>query len=112
MTVTLDCLSCCTRQPLILQVDEKKRQAMYKLRITWNELFKNSVLYELDCKVHQLDPAWPITAQKDEAPIIPSEAIEDQSQIPGINDQSTRDAASFHSPSSIHVNPKFLTTVN
>ena len=65
---------------LLHQVDEKTRQAMFKLRQTWNDLFPSHKLYALDIKVHQVDPAWPITAP------------------PPSPEAST----------SIHVNPKFL----
>ncbi|XP_013419945.1 pre-mRNA cleavage complex 2 protein Pcf11 isoform X2 [Lingula anatina] len=62
------------------KVDEKTRQAMFKLRQTWAELMPNKKLYALDLRVSQtLDPAWPITAKE---PV----------------DQ----------PPSIHINPKFL----
>lgn len=72
-------------------------------------MFTNNVLYALDCKINKLDPAWPITAQKEKATIIPSEAIEDK--IPGLGDQSGSDGPLL-SPSSIHVNPKFLKNVS
>lgn len=69
--------------PLSLQVDEKTRQAMFKLRQTWNELFPEKKLYALDLRVNQtLDPAWPITAKEPEEPTTPV--------------------------ASIHINPKFL----
>ncbi|XP_077983868.1 pre-mRNA cleavage complex 2 protein Pcf11-like isoform X2 [Glandiceps talaboti] len=44
------------------KVDEKTRQAMFKLRTTWNEYFPSSKLHSLDVKVNTIDPAWPIMA--------------------------------------------------
>ncbi|GJQ65408.1 hypothetical protein Trydic_g7518 [Trypoxylus dichotomus] len=41
-------------------VNEKTRGEMFKLRQTWNEELQKSKLCELDVKVKQLDPAWPI----------------------------------------------------
>lgn len=66
--------------PSAPQVDEKVRQAMFKLRQTWNELFPSQRLYVLDYKVNQVDPAWPITAP----------------------------APSPDAATSIHVNPRFI----
>jgi hypothetical protein len=56
---------------------------MWKLRQTWNEVFPAKKLFALDVRVHNIDPAWPIT------PLPPSSV----------------------STKSIHVNPKFLTMV-
>ncbi|XP_061164591.1 pre-mRNA cleavage complex 2 protein Pcf11-like [Saccostrea echinata] len=44
------------------KVDEKTRQCMYKVRQTWNEIFRNRKLYAIDVRVNHMDPAWPITA--------------------------------------------------
>ncbi|KAK9738323.1 CID domain [Popillia japonica] len=41
-------------------VNEKTRGEMFKLRQTWNEELAKSKLCDLDVKVKQLDPAWPI----------------------------------------------------
>ncbi|KRT84698.1 hypothetical protein AMK59_1819 [Oryctes borbonicus] len=41
-------------------VNERTRGEMFKLRQTWNEELPKSKLCELDVKVKQLDPAWPI----------------------------------------------------
>ena len=35
---------------------------MWKLRQTWNDVFSNKRLYQIDLKCHQTDPGWPITA--------------------------------------------------
>jgi len=45
--------------------NEKVRQSMHKLRVTWNDadLFSKK-LNELDVKTNQLDPAWPIAKPK------------------------------------------------
>ncbi|KAJ8297737.1 hypothetical protein KUTeg_024268 [Tegillarca granosa] len=45
------------------KVDEKTRQALFKLRQTWGDMFQNRKLYAIDVRVNLLDPAWPITAQ-------------------------------------------------
>ena len=66
----------------IIQVDEKTRASMFKLRQTWTQIFPNQKLYALDLRVQQIDPAWPITATPPEKGI-----------------------------GSIHVNPKFLKQV-
>jgi hypothetical protein len=36
---------------------------MYKLRQTWNDIFSQEKLYEIDTRTKKLDPAWPITAK-------------------------------------------------
>lgn len=64
-------------------MEERTRQSMFKLRQTWAELLPARKLYALDVRVNQIDPAWPVTP-------LPAEAKE------------------ATSPSSIHVNPKFL----
>lgn len=43
-------------------MDEQNRKALYKLRQTWNEVFSNRILFEIDVSVKKIDPAWPITA--------------------------------------------------
>lgn len=43
-------------------VDEQDRKAMYKLRQTWNDVFPNRILYEIDLSIKRIDPAWPVTA--------------------------------------------------
>ncbi|GFX01212.1 pre-mRNA cleavage complex 2 protein Pcf11 [Trichonephila clavipes] len=66
------------------KVDETTRSALYKLRQTWNDLLSKNVLYEIDCKVNSIDPAWPITAK------------------PTVNMNVTP------AKNPIHVNPKFV----
>ncbi|XP_066254099.1 polyadenylation and cleavage factor homolog 11-like isoform X1 [Euwallacea similis] len=44
-------------------VDEKTRLEMFKLRQTWNDVFPQMKLYAIDVQIHQIDPAWPVTAQ-------------------------------------------------
>lgn len=46
----------------LVQVDEKTREQMFKLRQTWSEIFPAKTLHALDSKVHQIDPAWPVSA--------------------------------------------------
>ncbi|XP_050299204.1 pre-mRNA cleavage complex 2 protein Pcf11 isoform X2 [Anthonomus grandis grandis] len=43
-------------------VDEKTRLEMFKLRQTWNDVFPLMKLYAIDVQIHQIDPAWPVTA--------------------------------------------------
>ena len=43
-------------------MDEQDRKAMYKLRQTWNDVFPNRILYEIDLSIKRIDPAWPVTA--------------------------------------------------
>ncbi len=51
----------------IIQVDERTRSAMFKLRQTWSPYFTNTTLYNLDSRTHYIDPAWPITARVPDA---------------------------------------------
>jgi pre-mRNA cleavage complex 2 protein Pcf11 len=44
-------------------VNEKVREKMFNLRITWNEVFPQTKLYALDVKVNVMDNNWPITAK-------------------------------------------------
>lgn len=44
-------------------MDEKTRSEMFKLRQTWNDVFPQMKLYAIDVQIHQIDPAWPVTAQ-------------------------------------------------
>ncbi|XP_022086204.1 uncharacterized protein LOC110976864 isoform X1 [Acanthaster planci] len=62
------------------KVDEKTRQSLFKLRMTWASYFTHTKLYALDLKVKELDPAWPIVA----------------------------DPTTTSHPAAIHVNPKFI----
>lgn len=39
------------------------RGKMFNLRMTWNEVFSNAILYALDVKTNTLDSGWPITAK-------------------------------------------------
>jgi len=60
--------------------DEKSRLALFKLRKTWGTCIPSKVLDEMDVKVSQTDPNWPVRKRN-----------------PGTG-----------SPNVIHVNPKFL----
>ncbi|KAM9728234.1 LOW QUALITY PROTEIN: pre-mRNA cleavage complex 2 protein Pcf11-like [Menidia menidia] len=44
------------------KVEENTRKSLFKLRSTWDEVFPNKSLYELDLRVSALDPAWPVKA--------------------------------------------------
>lgn len=52
-----------------MQVGEKVRQSLFKLRSTWTEFFPANQLYELDMKVKLLDPAWPVMAVPTNPPV-------------------------------------------
>ncbi|KAK9497364.1 hypothetical protein O3M35_004697 [Rhynocoris fuscipes] len=45
------------------KVDERVRSQMFKLRLTWNDIFPQNKLLALDVRVNAIDPAWPITAR-------------------------------------------------
>ncbi|CAH8500353.1 unnamed protein product [Schistosoma turkestanicum] len=47
--------------------DEKGRLKLYNLRTTWKDIFPNSRMYELDIRVREHDPAWPLLASPPEA---------------------------------------------
>ncbi|TGZ58879.1 hypothetical protein CRM22_009378 [Opisthorchis felineus] len=42
--------------------DEKGRLKLYNLRTTWKDIFPNTRMYELDIRVREHDPAWPLLA--------------------------------------------------
>ncbi|GIY19389.1 pre-mRNA cleavage complex 2 protein Pcf11 [Caerostris extrusa] len=65
------------------KVEEATRSSLFKLRQTWNEILSKQILYEIDCKVHNIDPAWPITATPPVAKVAPTKTT-------------------------IHINPKFV----
>lgn len=56
---------------------------MWKLRQTWNDVFPPKKLFSLDVRVQSIDPAWPVTA-------------------PSNNNITS---------GSIHVNPRFLSSM-
>lgn len=45
-------------------MNEQIRAKMFALRQTWGDVFPPPKLYTLDVKVNQIDPHWPISAQK------------------------------------------------
>ena len=65
-------------------MDENTRAKLWKLRQTWNDIFPTQQLFSLDVGVHNIDPAWPLSA-------LPANALQ--------------------SKSIIHVNPKFLVRI-
>ena len=77
---------------------------MYKLRVTWSAgkppIFPNDLLYSLDTEVRKIDPAWPVTAKKPE--VIPPATVPPVKAPPADEPQT---------PTSIHVNPRFLVKV-
>uniref|UniRef100_A0A914XLI4 CID domain-containing protein n=1 Tax=Plectus sambesii TaxID=2011161 RepID=A0A914XLI4_9BILA len=72
--------------------DEKTRMALYKLRLTWGDVFPRSKLYAIDIKVNQIDPAWPV--------------LNPQTNSSAGSDSSAAATSSSHT--AIHVNPRFL----
>lgn len=57
------CILCARKIIYLLQVNEKVREKMFNLRMTWNEVFPQTKLYALDVKVNVMDNNWPITAK-------------------------------------------------
>ncbi|CAH8624948.1 unnamed protein product [Dicrocoelium dendriticum] len=47
--------------------DEKGRLKLYNLRTTWKDIFPNTRMYELDIRVREHDPAWPLLATPPES---------------------------------------------
>lgn len=62
---------------------------MYKLRLTWKDIYSQEDLYAMDVSVNALDPNWPITAVPPQPPPQPAPQ-----------------------PLKIHINPKFLKPVS
>lgn len=44
-------------------MNEKVREKMFNLRMTWNDVFPQTKLYALDVKTNVMDNNWPITAK-------------------------------------------------
>lgn len=65
---------------------------MYNLRQTWPGIFPNSRLYMIDVKVHEIDPAWPIS----EAALAGRDKIAAAGPLPAAG------------TTTIHVNPRFV----
>ncbi|KRY78888.1 Polyadenylation and cleavage factor -like protein 11, partial [Trichinella pseudospiralis] len=77
------------------QVDEKTRQALYRLRTTWPNIFPASKLYGIDIKVHEIDPAWPLQNPN-------------QLKASVTNPVNSSGSSSSSSTKHVHVNPKFI----
>ncbi|KRZ93319.1 Pre-mRNA cleavage complex 2 protein Pcf11 [Trichinella sp. T8] len=75
------------------QVDEKTRQALYRLRTTWPNIFPASKLYGIDIKVHEIDPAWP---------------LQNPNQLKASAANVVNSSSSSSSTKHVHVNPKFI----
>ena len=43
---------------------EEFRIRLYKLRFTWNATFSEDVLHQIDVRIKQMDPNWPILSKK------------------------------------------------
>ncbi|KAF7233124.1 hypothetical protein EG68_12484, partial [Paragonimus skrjabini miyazakii] len=65
--------------------DEKGRLKLYNLRTTWKDIFPNSRMYELDIRVREHDPAWPLLA----APPESKSAFRSLPNIPKIQPKET-----------------------
>ncbi|GMS89447.1 hypothetical protein PENTCL1PPCAC_11622 [Pristionchus entomophagus] len=80
--------------------DERVRSALWKLRDTWKEIFTRGKLYELDIKVNQEDPKWPIeTPLRTGATTISPSKTEPAPPVP---------RPSTSADQKVHVNPKFV----
>ncbi|CAD6185804.1 unnamed protein product [Caenorhabditis auriculariae] len=82
--------------------NEKVRSAMYKLRLTWSDIFMPSRLYELDMKVNAVDSAWPVANPQtgralrgDPLVVVPPPAAPQSASVSTSNTK-------------VHVNPKFI----
>ena len=52
------------------------RALLYKLRLTWGgnyQVFTDQKLHQLDLKIKKIDPAWPVTHPRTQAPVQPVE---------------------------------------
>lgn len=81
-------------------MDEQDRKAMYKLRQTWNDVFPNRILYEIDLSIKRIDPAWPVTA------VQPSLANNQDKQAPTVtsNPKDINKPVNSVSSSNININ--------
>lgn len=64
--------------------DEKGRLKLYNLRTTWKDIFPNTRMYELDIRVREHDPAWPLLATPPEV----KSALRSLPSIPKIQPKS------------------------
>ncbi|GMR42384.1 hypothetical protein PMAYCL1PPCAC_12579 [Pristionchus mayeri] len=94
--------------------DERVRASLYKLRVTWTDIFARGKLYELDIKVNQEDPKWPIDTPVPngssgrarpvaQPPVAPSTA-----KAPAAPVSAAPLARPSTSTRTVHVNPKFM----
>ncbi|KAI2808281.1 hypothetical protein BLOT_006223 [Blomia tropicalis] len=61
--------------------DEKNRMLMFKLRQTWNDVFKNEVMNELDVSVNKIDNGWPLpTTTNVDVPVSSSTRVIEQNK--------------------------------
>ncbi|KAI1301457.1 Pre-mRNA cleavage complex 2 protein Pcf11 [Halotydeus destructor] len=64
---------------------EDTRAALHKLRGTWSGIFPASTLYELDLKVNQIDPAWPILSKPKHEPLAKIPKLEPKQPQAAVN---------------------------
>uniref|UniRef100_A0A915D024 CID domain-containing protein n=1 Tax=Ditylenchus dipsaci TaxID=166011 RepID=A0A915D024_9BILA len=90
-----------------------KRAALYKLRLTWNDILPRNRLYAIDTKINAIDKNWPIasltaalasTRPPPDAAAPTSSSKENFKQEPARTANPTTSAAN----QMVHVNPKFL----
>ncbi|KAK6172253.1 hypothetical protein SNE40_015955 [Patella caerulea] len=77
------------------KVDEKTRQAMFKLRQTWTNVIPNKKLYAIDVRVNTTDPAWPITATPPEQGSIhvnPKFLVQEKKPTPAVSQPTSAEA--------------------
>jgi len=91
---------------------EKVREQLFKLRGTWNQFFAHQKLNQLDRRVRELDPAWPIMDSRKRGPPPPqqqqpSPAGQPQ-QVAAAPAVVAPPAAPVAAPTKIHVNPKIV----
>ncbi|KAF8357531.1 pcf-11 [Pristionchus pacificus] len=89
--------------------DERVRTALHRLRLTWTEIFSRGKLYELDIKVNQEDPKWPIDTP------VPNGGNGKNRTVPTssvASSSTTTVPTPIVRPSTsnqkVHVNPKFM----
>lgn len=75
-------------------VDEQNRKALYKLRLTWNEVFSNRTLYDVDVRIKQIDHAWPITATNNLPPLNNQTNLQSRPQPDNLSVNSSNSIAS------------------
>ena len=50
------------------QGDENCRRSLFKLRLTWKDIFTVDKLRDLDASIRDIDPNWPKITEAESAP--------------------------------------------